>query len=167
MHLTEKLADQTKELCGVVAITLHPHLEKFWRKGIELCSERKIRTNFHFIVSDKESINLLDKMYSELKNVCEYFVLLPYMNVGFASGDNAKTIDYDALNDWLKIYYSEKKIAFGSNMYDFLLQNKYLDVSLYPPERMSKYVIFDDPIKVYNNSFEMHEVEFDHLRKNL
>jgi MoaA/NifB/PqqE/SkfB family radical SAM enzyme len=165
MHLSQKVIDATKEFCGGVAITCHEHLEKFWRKGAELCHQNGIKTNFHFVVSDKQSIDTLDGIYKSMKDICDYFVVLPYMNVGFASGNNSKNIDYEYLSQWIEKVIEDRKLAFGANLFEFLLQKPEYNVSLYPPERMSKYIILDDPIKIYNNSFEMREVKTQHQIK--
>ena len=159
MHLSDKVIDATKKYCGGVAITLHRHLEKFWRKGIETLIENGIKTNVHIVVSDKDSVDFLKQVYAEYNGRIDYFVLLPYMNVGFAEND-PRSIDYTALEEWLDGVYQNGNIAFGSNFYEFLKtkREKY-DVSIYPPEIMSKYLIMDDDMKVYNNSFECREVK--------
>jgi sulfatase maturation enzyme AslB (radical SAM superfamily) len=160
MHLSEKVLNWTKEYCGGVAITLHPHLEKFWRSGIEKLINNKIRTNIHLVISDKESIDRLSSLYTDYGDKIEYFVLLPYMNVGFASGDNARQIEFDYLEGFLDSIKDLDNVAFGSNFYDFLKRVKKYDVSLYPPEIMSKYLIMDDDMNIYNNSFECRKVDW-------
>lgn len=144
----------TKKYCGGVAITLHPHLEEHWRKAIELAVENKLRTNIHFIVSDTESVENLKKLYAQYNGRIDYFVLLPHMNVGFAA-KNPKAIDYTNLEAWLDKIHSFANIAFGANFYQFLKPLKKWDVSLYPPEILSKYLVCDDQMNLYNNSFEM------------
>lgn len=160
MHLSKEIINATKKYCGGVAITLHAHLEKVWRKGIETLLNNKIKTNVHIVVSDKESIDFLGDVYKEYNGRLDYFVLLPYMNVGFAEND-PKKLNYDALETWLDNVYEFGNIAFGSNFYEFLkIRGKRYDVSLYPPEIMSKYLIMDDDMKIYNNSFECREVKW-------
>jgi len=122
--VTDRVIELTKGLCGGVAVTLHPHLEVFWRRALDKLSAAKIRTNVHFIVSDTESINRLKLLYEEYKGKVEYFVLLPYMNVGFAGGENAKTIDYESLEPWLDKIFGAGDIAFGANFYPFLKKIK-------------------------------------------
>ena len=144
----------TKEYCGGVAITLHPHLENSWRQAIELAVANKLRTNIHYIVSDTVSIDALKKLYEEYNGRVDYFVLLPYMNVGFAE-KRPKIIDYASLEEWLDKIHSFANIAFGANFYGFLKPLKKWDVSLYPPEILSKYLVCDDNMGLYNNSFDM------------
>jgi sulfatase maturation enzyme AslB (radical SAM superfamily) len=153
---SDKIAELTKKYCGGVAITAHEHLDVHWRKAIEVAKKHSIRTNIHYIVSDKISIEKLDNIYSEYKNKIDYFVLLPHMNVGYAK-ENPKKIDFSELEKWLDKNLSEynSNIAFGSNFYDFLSELKKWDVSLYPPEILSKYLVFDNEVKVYKNSFEV------------
>jgi hypothetical protein len=148
----------TKKYCGGVAITMHPHLEKHWRQAIDRSVANKIRTNIHFIVSDAASVEVLKKLYAEYNGKVDYFVLLPHMNVGFAE-KNPKTIDYAGLEVWLDQIHSFANIAFGANFYNFLTPLKKWDVSLYPPEILSKYLVCDDRMGLYNNSFEMRPVK--------
>lgn len=159
--VTDRAIELTKELCGGVAVTLHPHLELFWRRALTKLTQAKIRTNVHFIVSDFASIQRLKSLYQEYQGSIEYFVLLPYMNVGFASGINAKQIDYASLEPWLDTVFGNGDIAFGANFYPFLREVKKWDVSLYEPEIMSKYLVMNDDMKLYNNSFDLREVEWN------
>ncbi|MFA5154165.1 MAG: radical SAM protein, partial [Clostridia bacterium] len=39
----------TKTYCGGVAVSTHPHLEKYWRKAVTLYLENNIFTNLHVI----------------------------------------------------------------------------------------------------------------------
>lgn len=153
----ESIIERTKKYCGGIAITMHPHLEEHWRKAIDLSILHKIKTNVHFIVSDEPSIDNLIKLYKEYNGKIEYFVLLPHMNVGFAA-KNPKTIAYDKMEKFLDGVHSFANIAFGANFYKFLEPLKKWDVSLYPPEIMSKYLVLDDDMALYNNSFEMKRV---------
>ena len=153
----ENAADLTKKYCGGVAITAHEHLETYWKKAIDISVKYNIKTNIHFIVSDKDSIEKLDELYSEYKNYIDYFVLLPYMNVGYAKND-PKEIDSKELENWLDKNITEdgsNNIAFGAKLYEFLSKAKKWDVSLYPPEILSKYLVFDNKIEMYNSSFEV------------
>lgn len=143
-----------KKYCGGIAITMHPHLEQYWRRAIDLATNHKLKTNIHFIVSDQESVNKLIGLYEEYKDKIDYFVLLPHMNVGFAE-KNPKTIEYSLLEKWLDKIHSVGNIAFGANFYNFLRPLKKWNVSLYPPEILSKYLVCDDNMNLYNNSFEM------------
>lgn len=148
----------TKKYCGGVAITMHPHLEADWRRAIELAVANKLRTNIHYIVSDTESVEQLKKLYTEYNGRVDYFVLLPHMNVGFAE-KKPKTIDYANLETWLDKIHSFANIAFGANFYKFLQPLKKWDISLYPPEILSKYLVCDERMGLYNNSFEMKPVK--------
>lgn len=155
MHLDENLIKITKRYCGGVALTLHPHLKKYWEKGLKLLTDNNIKTNVHLVIWDKKTIDTLNDYYNKYFNIVEYFVLLPRMNVGFAK-KNPHEIDYKYLKNWLDNNYQNSNIAFGANFYNFLKNpenNKY-NVALYPPEIMSKYMVLEDKIKIYNNSFE-------------
>lgn len=155
MHLSKKILEATKEYCGGVAITLHRHLEKFWRKAIEDCIEYKIKLNFHLIISDQESIDFLKSINEQYsKNDVDYMVLLPYKNVGFAENCK-KEIDYEYLFEYLNNLEDNSNIAYGAYFYEFLKKrSRGWNVSLYEPEIMSKYILFTDDMPIYNNSFD-------------
>jgi hypothetical protein len=162
MLVTDEVVSRTKELCGGAAVTCHDHMEPFWRRAIRRFEEGGVKINLHHIVSDKESIDKFAGIYREYKNCVDYFVLLPYMNTGHAM-EFPRVVDYAYLEAALDEVFDESKIAFGANMYEWLVkkQNKY-GVSLYPPEIFSKYAVFDgDTPSLYNNSFDMTPVSFD------
>lgn len=147
----------TQKYCGGVAITMHPHLEKHWRQAVERAAAAQLKTNIHFIVSDEASVDQLMELYKEYIDKIDYFVLLPHMNVGYAA-KNPKTVAYDKMEKWLDTVHSFANIAFGANFYKFLTPLKKWDISLYPPEILSKYLVMDDSMTLYNNSFEMKPV---------
>lgn len=164
MFVNDKNIALTKEITGGVAVTLHPHLEKFWRRALERFAEAGVKLNVHLIISDKASIDAAEKLYEQyvVSGMVDYFVLLPYMNYGHASGDGV-TIDYDRFELWLDKIYKDGKVAFGANFYNFIRKHhKKFKVNLYPPEIMSKYIIMDDKMQVSNNSFEKKSVGFVH-----
>jgi len=150
----DSACELTNKHCGGLAITCHPHLESHWRRAIDLTIKHKIKTNIHFIVSDESSINTLSKLYDEYKGKIDYFVLLPHMNVGYAE-KNPKTIAYDALEKWVDSIVELNDIAFGANLHPFLSRIKKWDISLYPPEILSKFLVFTDPVSLYNSSFDL------------
>jgi sulfatase maturation enzyme AslB (radical SAM superfamily) len=162
-HLTPEIINLTKKYCGGVAVTAHPHLEKFWKRGIKLLTENGIRTNIHVIISDKESIDKMDEIKIEFPEGIDYFVLLPYINVGFAA-KNKKEIDYDYLEQWLDLH-NFADIAFGANFYEFLKKTKKWDVSLYEPEIMSKYLVMNEDMYLYKSSFDTAKPVFDYHRE--
>lgn len=147
----------TQQYCGGVAITMHPHLEEHWRQAIERAAAAQLKTNIHFIVSDEASVDQLIKLYDEYIDKIDYFVLLPHMNVGYAT-KNPKMIAYEKMEKWLDTVHNYANIAFGANFYKFLKPLKKWDVSLYPPEILSKYLVMDDSMTLMNNSFEMKPV---------
>ena len=83
------------------------------------------------------------------------------MNVGFAAA-NPKTVAYDKVEEWLDQVNGFANIAFGANFYKFLNRLKKWDVSLYPPEILSKYLVMDDDMRLYTNSFEMKPANLQH-----
>jgi len=156
MHLNKETIEATKKYCGGVAVSLHPHLETTWRKAIELLLENGIKTNVHIIISDQESIDFFKRIYDEYCGRIDYFVLLAYIPIGRAA---PKDISYEYLEKTLDKIPNRGNVAFSSKFYDFLKAKKHkYDVSIYPPEILSKYLVMDDDMKLYNNSFEMKEV---------
>lgn len=162
MFVTEDTVEPTKRICGGAAVTLHPHLEKCWRRAIAILSEAKVKLNVHVIISDEASVDYTEKLYDEFveTGMVDYFVLLPYMNTGHAA-KNPRTVDFDRLEKWLDGIYAQSRVAFGANFYNFIKAHaaKY-KVSLYPPEIMSKYLILNDRMELSNNSFEKRPVGF-------
>ncbi len=158
--VNDKAIQKTLDLCGGVAVTLHKHLEAYWRKALGLLTAAKVRTNVHVIVSDKDSIDRLEQLYQEYADKVEYFVLLPWMSVGFAGGDNARSVDYDHLERWLDKIAHYGKIAFGSNSYEWLKTKPKFGCSLYQPESMSKYLVMDDRMLLRDNSFHNEPVKW-------
>jgi hypothetical protein len=57
MNVTEEILDGAKRFSGGVAISTHPHLEKYWTKAVELYINKGVRTNLHVIISDKKSVD--------------------------------------------------------------------------------------------------------------
>ena len=165
MFVNDKNIEKTLKLSGNAAVTLHPHLEKFWRRALARFAEAKVRLNVHIIISDTASIFNAAKLYREYvdSGMVEYFVLLPYMPYGHAK-NKPQSIDYVNFEAWLDLIHKDGKIAFGANFYNFLKKHadKY-DVSMYPPEIMSKYLVLDDRMHVSNNSFEKKYVAFNHI----
>lgn len=144
-----ELLDATDKYCGGVAVSCHPHLEKYWRKAAELLHDRKVKLNFHIIISDKESIDKFIEIFNEWKDKIDYFVLLPY---GVQGRAKPKDIDWEYL---VSVFPQEnKKIAFGANFYPYLLRNDLnVKVSLYRPEIFSKFITLEDNGKMYKSSF--------------
>lgn len=164
MFVNDKNIELTKRYSGGVAVTLHPHLEKFWRRALTRFAEADVKLNIHTIISDQASIDATARLYEEYaeSGMVDYFVLLPYMNYGHAVNE-PREIDFAYFKLWLDKIYRQGKIAFGANFYNFIRKHAdQLDVSLYPPEIMSKYLVMDDRMQVSNNSFEKIPVPFNH-----
>lgn len=141
---------------GGVAVSTHPHLDKYWRKAVDLYTKFGIRTNLHVIISDKDSTDAFLKVFDAYKDVVEYFVLLPLTKVGRAKNFN-KDLDWDYfVKNFPKT--NKEKICFGANFYPYLLRNE-LDVklSLYEPEILSKFVDLKDG-NIYPSSFSTDKV---------
>ncbi len=148
--LSHKVIFNTKQYCGGVAVSCHPHLTNYWKEAALGFSNNKIRLNFHIIISDKESIDYFKEIYNEWKDKVEYFVLLPYGNQGRAE---KKEIDWEYLVQVLP--EQQNQIAFGANFYSYLLKGEHnIKVALYEPEIMSKFLDLKD-MKIYPSSFSI------------
>jgi MoaA/NifB/PqqE/SkfB family radical SAM enzyme len=145
MHLTPEVLKVTKDYCGGVAISCHPHLDKIWKKGVTTLTNNGIRTNLHIIVGETGTTDRFWNIVKEFKELIDYFVILPYQSVG-----RAKQIETES--EWIKLFDSLlnkniKNVAFGALFYPFILENKEkypFDISLYEPETMSGYVMMED-----------------------
>jgi hypothetical protein len=67
-------------------------------------------------------------------------------------------MDLGRLEAWVDQHQPLAKIAFGSNLFGFLKDKARWDISLYPPEIMSKYILLVEELSLFNNSFEMNPV---------
>lgn len=150
MHLTREVVDATVAFSGGVALTCHPHLEKHWRRGISTLHDRT-RLNLHIIISDKDSVQRFCSIYEEFNSVIDYFVLLPYQPVGFAPEIDT---NFDYLFREIRHMDDFGNIAFGALFYPELQSRPWLDMSLYEPEIMSKYLDMDEMI-LYPSSFDL------------
>lgn len=147
---SELLLHTTKEYCGGVAISCHPHLIHYWSEAATKYYEKQIRLNFHLIISDKISIDYFKSIYDDWSEFVDYFVLLPYGNQGRAE---EKKIDWNYLIT--KLPKNQSKIAFGANFYPYLLEGKHnINVSLYEPEIFSKFLDLKD-MSIYPSSFNL------------
>jgi hypothetical protein len=161
MTLTDEVATKLRTYSGGIAISLYRHTERHWRKAIQVALTHGFQTNLHVIVSDKASIDQFVEYYKEFSDKVDYFVVLPYKSVGHAA-KMPKNVDYDYLGKVIEPFYNDGKLAFGANAYKWLCQNatKY-GINMFPPEIFSKYLVLDDNISLYNNSFDMAPVTYD------
>jgi organic radical activating enzyme len=146
----------TKNYCGGVAVSTHPHLEKDWRKFVDILLMNDIKTNLHIIISDRESVDRFLKLYYEYKDLIEYFVLLPFTSMGRAS-ELKPEVDFDYLFSKLKELPDISNVSYGANFYHELKKHPWLDVSLYEQEMFSKYLDLKD-VKLYKSSFNLTQV---------
>lgn len=143
-----EILEVTKKYCGGVAVSVHPHLEKFWREAIQLYLDNDIFTNLHIIIGDRNSIDIFSKLYKEYSGRVKYFVLLPLTAQGRAKNGFS---DWDYLEK--SIDGSPKDIAFGANFYPYLIKSpERFNVSLYEPEILSAYLDLEN-MEVYKSSF--------------
>ncbi len=145
MHLTEELLEATKEFCGGVAVSCHPHIEKIWRKALIQFVEKEIKTCLHIIVGEPKSADKFWEIYDSTEGVYCY-VCLPYQAVG-----RAKEIETEKEWDAFFAEAIERKvedIAVGAPFFGYL--NKHpeivdgLGIGVYEPEMFSGYRKLDE-----------------------
>lgn len=159
MGLTDDVLMATRRYCGGVAFSTHPHLDMVWKSGVknirQYLSSYKTKVNLHIIVSDKDSVQRMVTIYEEFKNKIDYIVLLPQVAQGRATTGFEEE---DFLFTTLRTIGDLRQFAFGAKLYPALLRQRErgtpLDVMLYEPEIMSKFIDFKD-MKVYPSSFDL------------
>ena len=147
--LTPEVIGATKKYCWWVAITCHDHLTRYWSEAIHDLTDQDVKVNLHILISDKASIDKFMVRYAMYQHKVDYFVLLPVMAMWRQKTD--VEIDYK----YLQSMYPKldmKKIAFGANFYPYVKDDK-LDISLYEPEIMSKYIDLKGEWAIYKSSF--------------
>ncbi|KKQ99974.1 MAG: Radical SAM protein [Candidatus Woesebacteria bacterium GW2011_GWB1_39_12] len=148
MHLSDEILKATKEFCGGVAVSCHPHLEKVWRKAANQLIQAGIATCLHIIVGEYGTSEKFWQIYDSTDGIYCY-VALPYQAVG-----RAKEIDVEP--EWNCFFREAMKLtpsdlAVGAPFHSFLLKHpeivKTLGISMYDPEILSGYIILDDDYK--------------------
>lgn len=149
MHMSDELVQASKQYSEGVAISTHPHLEKYWTNAADQFSKAGIKTMLHVIISDEKSIDLFFKQFKEWKDRIAYFVLLPHMEQGRACHiDIAHKYLLDNIDD-------PTQIAFGANFFEMLKPyQSAFNLSLYEPEIMSKYLDMTTG-NIYKSSFNV------------
>lgn len=155
MHLSDNILRTTEEVCGGVAVSWHPHIEKVFHGAMDKLSKIKTKLNVHLIVGEDGSLEQMQKIYDKYQNIVDYFVVLPYMPVG-----RAKFVDTNDV--WIKSFewintVNQKQFAFGALFYEWLLKNETgLQMSIYEPEIFSGYRVMDDNyMNLYKSSYDL------------
>lgn len=145
----QDILEATKQYCGGVAVSCHPHLTKFWEEASHRFASLGVKLNFHCIISDRESIDDFNMVFAKWEQFIDYFVLLPY---GVQGRAKEKDIDWEYL---IKNVPNHPKLAFGANFHKYLCETPgQYDVSLYEPESMSQFIDLCTQ-KVYPSSFDL------------
>jgi MoaA/NifB/PqqE/SkfB family radical SAM enzyme len=153
MHMTEELVKATKEYCDGVAVSCHRHQEHYWIRALMMLSNAGIKTNLHIMIDDEDSIARFCDIVYKYMSVVHKFILLPYVAVGRAT---PKKVECDLLFGALKQMGSISQIGFGAMFFEELKKHPWLDVSLYEPELMSKYIDLER-MTVHPSSFHTDE----------
>lgn len=150
-----EVLEATKKYCEGVAITCHDHLYEQWELAAKVFTESGIFTNLHIIINDEESVDEFLYIYRKWKGKIKYFVLLPLIADGRAS-DADISKDYEYLFSCIKELKLEDEIsdiAFGAMFHPYLHDKQFLNLSLYEPEIMSKYLDLETCL-LYKSSFD-------------
>lgn len=160
MHLSDEILKATEDYCGGVALSFHPHIPKIFERAADKLIKINTKLNFHIIIGEDESLDNLKNIFEKYKDNVEYFVLLPYQNIG-----RAKKVDCDKnwknLFEWLATMPEMriKQFAFGALFYEYLNKNEGnigIDINIYEPEIYSGYRIFDQSYnKIRKSSYNL------------
>lgn len=144
--------EATVRYAGGVAVSCHPHMVQDWTRAITEYLKVGVKLNLHVIISDQKSCERFERIWNEYKDVVDYIVILPLIQVG--RGARFPEMDKEAMARAL-VGKDTSKLAFGANLYSWLQEHREIPVNLYPPEIMTKYILLDSIVTVYNNSHEM------------
>lgn len=155
MHLSENILKATEDVCGGVAVSWHPHIEKVFYTAMDKLKHLNTKLNVHVILGEKGSLNQLQSIYNKYYNDVDYLVVLPYMAVGRGKEVETHNIWKETFK-WIKTVDS-KKFAFGALFYEWFLNNDVeLPMSIYEPEIFSGYRMLDDNYEnLYKSSYDL------------
>jgi len=149
MHLTEDVLKATAKYAGGVAVSTHEHID--WKQAVKTLRPHVKTLHLHIIISDADSVRRFIDIYNEFEDIVDAFVLLPYKPTGRAE---EKDVNIEFCLDVLE-QASYPKVAYGAYFYEALKNRPNLNPSLYEPHHFSSYLIADEDMTVYDNSFDM------------
>lgn len=134
---THALMSKTRDVCGGVAVTCHPHLRRYWENALFILKKYRIKTNVHFVISDISSVDEFLHSFYDWNDYFDSAVLLPYGVQGHAKKEKEIAWDYLMNN-----FPDTKKISFGANFYPYILDDKSgkLNLSLYKEKDFSGFL---------------------------
>lgn len=160
MHLSETILRAMEAYCGGVAVSYHPHIEAVFGKALEKLSNVNIILNVHYILGTPGSFEHYLVLREKFGHLGHRWAILPYQGIGRAS-------DIDVLPEYFKFFkYLEECnqhdelrdrevecLAFGAGFYQFFKTfSPKIPVSLYEPEMVSGYRLFDQTFQKLRNS---------------
>lgn len=150
----DSILKATKEYCGGVAVSCHPHIN--WSSAVNLLKRNKIKVNLHLIIRTEDNVGNFRRIFRTHSRKVDYVVLLPHIQMGRSTYKGEIPNDYlfNTIEALKNDGYDIDKIAFGAGFYEQLKKRKKeVPTSLYEPEIMSKYLDLKD-MSLYNSSFE-------------
>lgn len=153
MHLTESVLAATRNHCGGVALSWHPHLGyDHFSSAINTLKDHTNNLNVHIVVGLKDSVSDLKRIYDDFKNVIKYFVLLPYQKVGRAK-DDVLISEFEDAFKFMEDSKEPHRFALGALFYDYIKDRKFnFDIEIYDPEIFSGYRTMDDEYMILKHS---------------
>lgn len=153
MKVTDDILDVCDTDVGGVSVTLHAHLEKYWRNALKEYQQTSAKLHAHIVVYNESDIFLIQKHVEEYPDIT--FVLLPFQHVGF--GENYSKQDlafYDKLFQMIVDNNYQQHIAYGAGFHHYLVEHNIVNASLYPPHAYSYYLDLDNGCSIYKTSFD-------------
>lgn len=153
MKVTTDVLQACDDVVGGVSVTLHPHLERFWRTALQTYAKTSAQLHAHLVVYDESSTVLLEKYMEEFPDVT--MVLLPFQYVGFGENyTDTGTYFYDTLFETIVSEGWQDRIAYGAGFHEYLSEWNLVGASLYEPHDYSYYIDLKGNGSVYTSSFE-------------
>lgn len=154
-----EIMEYTKAYVGGVALSANPYnpyWEDAFRKLRDRCPNTKI--NLHLLAHDIQSADYIQEIMNKYDGKVWTFVILPMIAQGRAK-HNMTDETYMKLVDVISRAHNfcRSRVAVGARMYPWMTRPdcpslKHVDI--HEPEKFSKNLILDDPIRITPSSFD-------------
>ena len=152
------LLNTTNEYCGGVAVSANP-TNMYWEHAFDqLTTWTSARVNLHLICFDVESVEYIRRQMEKYDGKAWTFVILPLI----ANGRSSLCMTNEAYIELTKVIRNQQlhgktQVAVGARMHPWLTDPKlpYIPhISVHDPEKFSKNLILDDPVRITPSSFD-------------
>lgn len=157
MHLTPDVLSTTREFVGGVAVSLHRHIERVWRKAIETLLGAGCPTSVHIIVGEPGSAEFFWNEFDRVPEL-EFCVALPYQASGRGVGIDTESESRQFFDELVRRRTDPKiqRVTLGAFFYDEISKRpevvRMLGPGLYEPDIFSGYRIMDDSYRLLRRS---------------